>query len=67
MTRNPESLVSALHKLAAAAKPFSGASYAVQHLFFVDPQGPDSGTVPPILLTHPDVEDRIARLRDLGA
>ena len=36
-TRNPNGLISALQKLAAAAAPFPGVSRATQHLFIVNP------------------------------
>jgi heat shock protein HtpX len=65
-TRNPDGLISALTKLEAAAKPFPGVSNATQHLFIVNPVQrvtPETGAV---FATHPDLEDRIARLRNLG-
>src|SRR6185369_2510006 len=36
-TRNPNGLIAALEKLAAAAAPFPGVSRATQHLFIVNP------------------------------
>jgi heat shock protein HtpX len=66
-TRNPEGLISALVKLAAAARPFPGASHATQHLFIVSPLYHDADPTPPLLATHPTVADRIVRLRNLGA
>jgi heat shock protein HtpX len=65
-TRNPNGLISALTKLEAAAKPFAGVSNATQHLFIVNPVQrvtPDTGA---LFATHPDIEARIARLRNLG-
>ncbi|WIM10988.1 M48 family metallopeptidase [Enhydrobacter sp.] len=66
-TRNPDGLISALTKLAAAAGPFPGVSRATQHLFIVNPVQPMTSRTPALLATHPDIADRIARLRNLGA
>lgn len=65
-TRNPEGLISALGKLAAKAAPFPGVSRATQHLFIVNPVQTFTAKTPALLATHPDIEDRIARLRNLG-
>ena len=65
-TRNPNGLISALAKLEAAAKPFPGVSNATQHLFIVNPvQRVTPGTWA-LMATHPDIEARIGRLRNLG-
>ncbi len=66
-TRNPEGLISALQKLAAAAAPFPGVSRATQHLFIVNPIHTFTAKSSALMATHPDVADRIARLRNLGA
>jgi heat shock protein HtpX len=65
-TRNPNGLISALTKLEAAAKPFPGVSNATQHLFIVNPVQRVTPDTPALLATHPDIEARIARLRNLG-
>ena len=65
-TRNPEGLVSALRKLADKAAPFPGVSRATQHLFIVNPVQTFTAKSSALLATHPDIADRIARLRDLG-
>jgi heat shock protein HtpX len=65
-TRNPDGLISALAKLAAAAAPFPGVSRATQHLFIVNPIHTFTAKSSALMATHPDVEDRIARLRNLG-
>jgi heat shock protein HtpX len=65
-TRNPDGLISALTKLEAAARPFPGVSNATQHLFIVNPVQrvtPETGA---LFATHPDIETRIDRLRNLG-
>lgn len=66
-TRNPSGLISALGKLAEKAAPFPGVSRATQHLFIVNPVQTFTEQSSALLATHPDVADRIARLRNLGA
>ena len=66
-TRNPNGLISALGKLADKAAPFPGVSRATQHLFIVNPVQTFTSKTPALLATHPDIEDRIARLRNLGS
>ncbi|HKU95109.1 MAG TPA: M48 family metallopeptidase [Vineibacter sp.] len=65
-TRNAAGLISALHKLTAAARPFAGASRATQHLFIVNPLHQFGAKASALMATHPATEDRIARLRALG-
>jgi len=65
-TRNPNGLIAALTKLAAAAAPFPGVSRATQHLFIVNPIQTFTAKSSALLATHPDIADRIARLRNLG-
>jgi heat shock protein HtpX len=66
LTRNPNGLITALTKLAAAAAPFPGVSRATQHLFIVNPLQTFTAQSSALMATHPDVADRIARLRNLG-
>jgi len=66
-TRNPDGLISALGKLAAKAAPFPGVSRATQHLFIVNPVQTFTAKSSALLATHPDIADRIARLRNLGS
>lgn len=66
-TRNPNGLISALGKLAEKAAPFPGVSRATQHLFIVNPVQTFTKKSSALLATHPDIADRIARLRNLGA
>jgi heat shock protein HtpX len=65
-TRNPNGLISALTKLTAAAAPFPGVSRATQHLFIVNPIQTFTSKSSALMATHPDIADRIARLRNLG-
>jgi heat shock protein HtpX len=67
-TRKPDGLISALKKLeAAAGKPFPGVSDATQHLFIVNPMREMTAKTSALMATHPDIESRIERLRNLGA
>jgi heat shock protein HtpX len=66
-TRNPNGLISALGKLADKAAPFPGVSRATQHLFIVNPVQTFTSDSSALLATHPDIADRIARLRNLGS
>lgn len=65
-TRNPSGLIDALGKLEAAAEPFSGANRATQHMFIVNPLRKAEATASALLATHPPMESRIERLRNLG-
>jgi len=65
-TRNPNGLISALQKLDQNAAPFPGVSHATQHLFIVNPVQHFTADTPALLATHPDIADRIARLRNMG-
>jgi heat shock protein HtpX len=65
-TRNPNGLISALQKVDAKPGPFPGAGGATQHLFIVNPVRKFTKRSPALLATHPDIADRIARLRNLG-
>ena len=66
-TRDPDGLISALRKLAAKVTSFPGVSRATQHLFIVNPVQTFTAKSSALLATHPDIADRIARLRNLGA
>ncbi|MEJ2380370.1 MAG: M48 family metalloprotease [Gammaproteobacteria bacterium] len=67
LTRNPLGLISALQKLADQAEPFKGANRATQHLFIVNPFRNFSDKASALMATHPPLERRITRLRNLGA
>jgi heat shock protein HtpX len=61
LTRNPEALARALAKIAAANRP-AYANPAVAHLYIADPSGASQGRS----RTHPPVQERIARLAEIG-
>ncbi len=66
LTRHPEGLISALEKLAASAQPFRGANRATQHMFIVNPFRNFRERSNRLYATHPPLELRILRLRNLG-
>lgn len=65
LTRNPLGLISALGKLGRGAKPFDGASKSNQNLFIVNPFRNVAKLKGSLLATHPPLEDRIERLKNL--
>jgi heat shock protein HtpX len=66
LTRHPEGLITALGKLAASAQPFRGANRATQHMFIVNPFRNFREKSSRLYATHPPIELRINRLRNLG-
>ncbi len=66
LTRHPEGLISALDKLARNARPFDGANRATQHMFIVNPFRNFGEKTAALLATHPPLELRMRRLRNLG-
>jgi heat shock protein HtpX len=66
LTRHPEGLITALEKLAQNARPFEGANQATQHMFIVNPFRNFPEKAHALFATHPPLERRIARLRNLG-
>ena len=69
LTRYPEGLASALHKISSYNRPIKTATNATAHLFFENPFGADSGQknrktpwVVKLFSTHPPIEERIAAL-----
>lgn len=66
LTRNPAGLIGALRKLATIQEPFPGASQATQHMFIVNPLRLPDLDSSALFATHPPLEERIERLRDLG-
>lgn len=66
LTRHPEGLISALEKLAGSATTFEGANQATQHMFIVNPFRNFPEKARALFATHPPLERRMARLRNLG-
>lgn len=72
LTRYPEGLASALEKIAGAHQPMRRASHATAHLFIADPFAAGGARsigqkINGLFATHPPVNDRIRRLRELSA
>jgi heat shock protein HtpX len=66
LTRNPLALIGALERLAGLQQPFRGASRATQHMFIVNPLRSFDLDSSDLFSTHPPLELRIERLRNLG-
>ena len=69
LTRYPEGLASALEKLAADNTPMHQANHATAHLWLDDPyQGKQTrkSWFTNLFMTHPPIEDRIKRLREMS-
>jgi heat shock protein HtpX len=62
LTRFPEGLASALEKIANKNQGRINVSEAVSHLFFVDPK---QSSLDSLFATHPPIEERIKRLRNM--
>jgi len=65
LTRDPLGLIGALEKIGGSAVPYEGANRAIQHLFISNPVKHIRRGAGALFSTHPAIEDRIARLRDL--
>lgn len=63
-TRHPDGLISALEKIAAHGSKLKRQNTTTAHLFFANPLKAESFAK--YFSTHPPIEDRIARLRDMG-
>lgn len=63
-TRYPEGLASALEKIAAYGKPLKRQNTSTAHLFFTNPLKAKGFST--LFSTHPPIQDRIARLRQMG-
>jgi heat shock protein HtpX len=63
-TRYPDGLISALEKLKTAGRPLRKQNTSTAHFFFVNPLKGHSVTN--LFSTHPPLDERIKRLRDMG-
>jgi len=66
LTRNPLGMISALEKLSQETVKFENANRATQHLFIVNPFRNFSEKASSLMATHPPLQRRIQRLRNLG-
>jgi heat shock protein HtpX len=62
-TRYPEGLASALEKISRTGSVLRKQNTATAHLFFTNPL--KSGNLASLFSTHPPIQDRIARLRNM--
>jgi heat shock protein HtpX len=67
LTRNPVGLIGALQKLGHQPKATELGNRATQHLFIVNPIHEFGASASALMATHPAIEDRIERLKNLGA
>ncbi len=69
LTRFPDGLASALQKISADQEPLEAANKATAHLYIVNPlkgQGGGVGWFASLFNTHPPIEDRIKRLKEMN-
>ncbi len=69
LTRYPEGLAQALEKISLAARPMQKANHATSHLFIANPFGGERNrrsSLSSMFSTHPPIDERIRRLRDMG-
>jgi len=67
LTRYPEGLARALEKIRDAAIPLQQTSTATNHLWISEPVSAGVGSsLRGLFSTHPPIEDRIAKLRQMG-
>lgn len=63
-TRHPEGLASALEKIGQYGKPMKRQNASTAHLFFANPL--KGKALMSLFSTHPPVEERVAKLREMG-
>jgi heat shock protein HtpX len=66
LTRYPQGLASALEKIAADQEPLEVANRATQHLYIVSPNKAVDPNFDSVWSTHPPINKRIERLRELA-
>ena len=68
LTRYPEGLASALEKIGNYNQPMIKASNAMAHLYITNPFGSRAMKgVAKLFMTHPPIEERVAKLRQLSS
>ena len=63
-TRDPEALATALEKLGSVGSGLRRQNSSTAHLFFANPL--KGASFSKLFSTHPPIEDRVARLREMG-
>lgn len=70
LTRYPEGLARALEKISADREPLEAANKATAHLYIINPlkeyKGSRRGWFASLFDTHPPIEERIKRLREMA-
>jgi heat shock protein HtpX len=66
LTRYPEGLASALEKISGAGIPSTTSREALATLYIANPEQAKKSFIAGLFMTHPPVEERIARLRGMG-
>ncbi len=66
LTRYPEGLASALEKISGAGIPSTTSREALATLYISNPEQAKKSFIAGLFMTHPPVEERIARLRGMG-
>ncbi len=68
LTRYPEGLARALEKISSSSEELATANRATAHMFIVNPlKGKNkTGFLAKLFMTHPPVEERIKRLREMA-
>lgn len=70
LTRYPEGLARALEKISADREPLEVANRATAHLYIANPLKDQSGAISwfsGLFSTHPPIEERVKRLREMGS
>jgi heat shock protein HtpX len=65
LTRYPEGLASALEKIKNENQPMRGANHATAHLYLDNPFRKPGQKMTGLFATHPPIDDRIKRLREM--
>jgi heat shock protein HtpX len=65
LTRYPEGLANALERIAADTEPLEVANKATAHLYIYNPLRDHGGWLNGLFSTHPPVEERVKRLREM--
>lgn len=65
LTRYPDGLASALEKIAGDPNPLRSANKATAHLFIANPLKDIGGAINGLFDTHPPIEQRVERLREM--
>lgn len=65
LTRYPDGLANALQKIANDKEPLEVANKATAHMYIVNPLNDWGGKLNSLFSTHPPIEERIKRLREM--